>query len=287
MHRNKDDIPADEREEAVDDKELQELEQKLRSSLRSYGAGRPGEAETERLITLLQPEFDLLRGRTEQAELPLHHVPLQHKPSLGRYWISTAGTLGRSFWLANAVVFIMLTLISQVQSLNDTGSLFAMLVPLFMIVCIGYGYRTWNRQMREVESITPYPPALQMLSRLLMAVAVNLVFGLASSLYLNASVKEFRALPFLLNWLSVMLLVGGVLAAVLFYKGMKAGFAAGMAVWFIFQTPWWPAWQTGPDGVETASAAAYGIRVAVIVLGLLLFAAAYRKCTHIRWMDPS
>jgi hypothetical protein len=267
---------------AVDDKELQELEQKLQGTIRSYEAAKPGEADTERLLAMLQPEFDLLKGETE---LPLHHLPLLDRPSLSRYWLRLAGTLGKSFWLASAAVFVMLTLISRGQSLENMGSLFSLLMPLFMMLCIGYGYRTWNRQMREVESITPFPPALQLLSRLLMAVAVNLGFGLASSLYLDVAVREFAVLPFLLNWLSELMLVGGVLASVLFYKGMKTGFAAGTLVWFLFQTPWWP--EKWLYEQSLSDAAVYGVQFAALCLGLALFVIAYRKCTHIRWMDPS
>lgn len=268
----------------IDDAELQKLEQYVKGPLGAYGARQPGEEDTQRLIALLQPEFDQLKEQLEAGELPLHDLSLGRKPSLTHYWLRMAGTMGRAFWLANAAVFIMLTLISSVQPMDNMGSLFSGLMPLFMMACIGYSYRTWNRQMREVESITPFPPALQMLSRLLLAVAVNLAFGLAASLYLAAVVKNFAVLPFLLHWLSQMMLVGGVLAAVLFHKGMKLGFAAGILVWFALQSSWWPErlLQDLPS-----QAVVYGVQLAVIGAGLLLFLAAYRKCTDIRWVERS
>lgn len=274
-------------EEMIQSGRLQELEKELREHLhvQAYSVPQPGEMDTQRLIALLQPEFNKLKQGAALAAMPLRQLPEGSRPSLTRYWVTLAGSLGKSFWLANAAVFIMMTLISKTQAPENMGAMFGFLMPLFMMICIGYSYRTWDRQMREVESITPYPPALQMLSRLLMAVGVNLVFGLASSLYLDVSVRGFAIVPFLLGWLSEVLLVGGVLAAAMFYKGMKWGFAFGFAVWFLFQSKWWKMYVV--DAINVSAAAEYAFQLLAIAGGLALFGAAYRKCLRIRWVDRS
>lgn len=272
---------------AAPDTELALLEAEVGKALNGYTTRVPSLSDTEKLLAMLQPEFDLLK-KSEDAETanfpPLLPVSLK-RPSLLRQCLRLAGTYGKTYWLISAAVFVMLTLMSQGLggSLMRVRDLFTLTVPLFMLICAAYSYRSWNEEMRQVESITPYPPALQLLSRLLIVITMNIAFGLAGSFYLRLMEERFRAADFLLPWLSELLLVGGVLAAVTFWKGTKAGFACGLCVWLLWNLGWnfyWSQHTVIMDGESSGE----GILFAALAAGGLLIYAAYRQSLRIQWL---
>lgn len=271
--------------EVPGEKELHELEQlegELRQRMKAYTARVPSQTSTEKLIASLQPEFERLKPAAE--DIILNAAAPLIKPSLLRQCFRLAGTYGKGYWVVSAVIFAMLTLISSVLGTSITGrnDLFSAVVPLFMLTCAVYSYRSWNAEMRMVESVTPYPPALQLLCRLLVVVTMNLAYGLAGSLYLQITVDSFGMLPFLLKWLSGMFLVGGVLAVVTFWKGTKAGLAASLAVWLLWNTGW--GIYVGRSVTRLDPDFIFGLQLMAMAAGCALFVWAYRRSMSIRWL---
>lgn len=227
------------------DEELEKLEEELREPLRRAIAPPPSPAETAELIRRLQPEFDALKADhaleslqfNEQVEAPTLRKLLRSQFRLNR----------KSLIMSSSAVFLMLILlVDPGQPVKSIGvlpsSLFPVITPLMLIASMLFSYRTWNSGMRSIESITPYPPALVMYSRMLMVIALIVVWAFMSSVVV--SVRIFQAGefvlplgPFLLQWLGITLLTSGAAMYVLFRKGIYYALASALAVyvlWFIY-----------------------------------------------------
>ncbi|MDI3328360.1 MAG: hypothetical protein QJR06_07395 [Alicyclobacillaceae bacterium] len=271
-------------EEPVLEKELERLEQSLRPRMSAYPVKEPAPGDSRRLVERLLAEIDpgeiaSAPGRKEAEE---HTAPGDGwtapesgwtPPSLWRQVCLQVQTYGRGFWLVSLAVFAMLTLVGRLGlegPAPQPANLFALAVPLYFLAGLVYTYTSWNREMRLVESVTPFPPVLLLLSRLLTVAAMNIILGLAGTAYLALTAKGLDPLLFLLQWLSVLLLTGGFLAYVLFYWGLWAAFGTSVAVWAAMITGdvWLAAaGEVLRGGVYTLAAAA----------GAGLFAAAWRK----------
>lgn len=206
----------------IDECELEQLENELRPKLSSYMTKSPSQAESNRLIETLRPEL-------ERANRVL-------KPSIFRQSFLQLRQYKWSFWLISIAVFIMLTLstgytASITERFADVHP-FSFILPLYILVGIAYSYRSWNKEMRMVEMITPFPPALLLLTRILNMIVINLLFGLLGSAYLYLAF-DAQPLRFVLSWLAPSLLMFGVLAYVMLWKGIKSGMGTAICVWLL------------------------------------------------------
>ncbi|MNI12499.1 hypothetical protein D3C73_656840 [compost metagenome] len=157
----------------------------------------------------------------------------------------------KSLILIGSFVFLMMILLVDPKRPMDSimvvgfeaTSLFPVFTPLLIMASMLFSIRTSDRGMRSVESITPYPPALVMYSRMLMVTGLVVVWALISSIVVGLRVSAEGAvtlpfIPFLLQWLGISLLVGGVLMYVMFRKGIKMAlfFSAVIYVgWFLIE----------------------------------------------------
>ncbi|AZK46141.1 hypothetical protein [Paenibacillus lentus] len=227
------------------DRELELLEQQLQEPLRRAMQPPPSPMETAELIRKLQPEFDALKA--DQASESLQFNAQVEPPTLRKLLRSQFRLNRKSLILSSSAVFLMLILlVDPYQPVLSIGalpnSLFPVITPLMLIASMLFSYRTWDSGMRSVESITPYPPALVMYSRMLMVIALVVVWAFISSLIV--SVRVFQAGefvlplgPFLLQWLGITLLTSGAAMYVLFRKGIYYALASAVAVyalWFIY-----------------------------------------------------
>ncbi|MCM3042012.1 hypothetical protein M3201_20245 [Paenibacillus motobuensis] len=229
------------------DQELKQLEQELSEPLRQAVMPPPSPAETGALIAALQPEFDVLRA--SQAKSLQFNTQVE-EPSLWRLLRSQFLMNWKTLVLTGSAVFLMLILLvdpkrplsSFVLADIVPTSLFPVITPLLLIACMLFSYRSWNPGMRAVESITPYPPALVLYSRMLMIMGLILSWALISSAIVGIRVTvagEYHIpfIPFLLQWLGISLLIGGIAMYVLFRRGMRLGIICASTVyvmWFIF-----------------------------------------------------
>ncbi|WP_141334723.1 hypothetical protein [Paenibacillus sp. tmac-D7] len=216
----------------IDDLELDTLERELREPLAGYVARAPRMEDTARLLAKLQPEFELLRKKQDASQW--ENPAVWHKPTFWRQCLLQVQTFGKAFWIISLIAFVLLTLSSSLWNRTPglDSNLYGKTLPLFFFASLLYGYRTWNPKMRMVESVTPFPPALLMLIRLLLMIGMTTLLGLIGSVYLVLSTDApLSLLSFMLRWLSELLLIGGLLAYVAFRRGIKHGFAAGVGAW--------------------------------------------------------
>ncbi len=262
------------------DKELMALEKQLNKPMAQYLTRSPRPEETQRLINRLQPEFDALKSKRENSFEWLADRK-RNPPSLIRQCMVQLKTYTKTFWLASCMVFVMLTLTSASGPQDVYGSLdlYSLIVPLLVAAGMLYGFKSWNPEMRMVESVTPFPPALLLLSRFLIIVAINILLGLAGTAYLGLTVSSLRFFPFLINWLSLVLFVGGIMAYVMFWKGLKAGMALAVIAWLLVNAS--HDWMSQYGFVSDQ--AVLIVRCALLLAGLLLFAAAYRKSVTLQF----
>ncbi|MFD3261703.1 hypothetical protein ACE3MQ_24195 [Paenibacillus lentus] len=227
------------------DKELELLEQQLQEPLRRAMQPPPSPAETAELIRNLQPEFDALKA--DHASQSLQFNEQVESPALRKLLRSQFRLNRKSLILSSSAVFLMLILlVDPRQPILSIGalpsSLFPVITPLMLIASMLFSYRTWDPGMRSIESITPYPPALVMYSRMLMVIALIVCYAFISSIIV--SVRIFKAGefvlplgPFLLQWLGITLLTSGAAMYVLFRKGIYYALGSALAVyglWFIY-----------------------------------------------------
>lgn len=177
------------------DKELERLERELREPLRQALQPSPTPLDTAALIEALQPEFAVLQAQNAAAFLDFN--ARVEPPSLGRLLRSQFQMNRRSLMLTGAAVFLMLVfLVDPKQPLSNwllgdgMPSMFSLITPLMLIASMLYSYRTWDRGMRAIESVTPYPPALVIYSRMLMVMALVVGWALVSSVAVSIRVAS-------------------------------------------------------------------------------------------------
>ncbi|MBE3553645.1 MAG: hypothetical protein IMW85_01270 [Thermicanus sp.] len=215
--------------------ELEELERELRPHLSRYMSKSPKTEETLALIRRLQGEFNRMKEEPQQEPHPfqLTFNEKMRKPSLIKQLILQVQTYPKAFWLTSLILFAMLTLMGGVYTPGLFGNvdLFSFSVPLYLLISFSYNYKSWNREMRMVESITPFPPALLLLNRLLILIALTMVLGMIGSFYLSLMSQSYPLFPFLMHWLAPLLLTGGLLAFLIFRLGIVAGTITSLLAW--------------------------------------------------------
>lgn len=219
----------------VNDSELEELETELRGKLSKYVTRTPAMEDTQRLILNLQSEFMQLGGQ-DKTLAELRSLPLR-KASLIGQCVQQARIYGKPFWLISALAVGMMTLLSSGSARPAYGftDAFSLVLPIFLLAAVVYTFRTWNPEMRMVESVTPFPPALLLLSRLLVVTGMIVTFGLAGTIFLKLTGLTFPAGAFLLNWLSGVLFISGILASLTFRRGIRTGLIASVVIWAVMQ----------------------------------------------------
>lgn len=269
------------------DQEIEQLEQELSEPLRQAVLPPPSPAETASLIAALQPEFDALRASHMSS---LEFNTQVEEPSLWRLLRSQFLMNWKTIVLTGSAVFLMLILLVDperpfnnflIPSLS-ANSLFPVITPLLLIACMLFSYRSWNPGMRAVESITPYPPALVLYSRMLMVMGFILSWALVSSTIVGIRVAvageyQLPFIPFLLQWLGISLLIGGIAMYVLFRKGMKLAILCSSTVyvcWFIVseymhETVYPVSYRSALDGI-------------MLLIGLVLLVRSYYRSKIIR-----
>lgn len=251
------------------DRELELLEQQLQEPLRQAMQPPPSPVETGELIRRLQPEFDALKA--DQASDSLQFNVQVEPPTLRKLLRSQFRLNRKSLILSSSAVFLMLILlVDPYQPVLSIGalpnSLFPVITPLMLIASMLFSYRTWDPGMRSIESITPYPPALVMYSRMLMVIALTVVWAFISSIIVSVRVIQAGEFvlplgPFLLQWLGVTLLTSGAAMYVLFRKGIYYALASALgvyALWFFY--------------IDNSSSYVLRVEYRAVIDGLLLVA---------------
>lgn len=261
------------------DEELKQLELELREPMERFAVKAVTSDDTARLLRSLQPAFNELIASTTSSPDPLEAPSRTHTVSLGRLIRSQIAAYSRAYWAASAALFVMLLFMVDRLGLAAYGGAdgwFTLLMPAAMLGGMLYSFRTWNREMRMVESISPYPPALLMLTRSLIVTGLNVILGLAATLYMEWSDNRFDALPFLTSWLSLYLLISGVTANVLLRRGLMPALIYGIVLWFV--------WNYGMQLIDFDAYPAWNsnLELGAIAAGLVLLIAAYRHSLGIR-----
>ncbi|PZD94815.1 hypothetical protein DNH61_16095 [Paenibacillus sambharensis] len=262
------------------DEERTKLEDEMRKPLAGWMVKPVTSTETAKLLGALQPEFDALQEEVNQTAIQELAGTETHRPSLIRLMLSQLSSYPKAYWLASLAVFTMMTLMLTMAAppYNGIAELFTMLTPAVLIAGMLYSFRTWDKGMRLIESITPYPPALLLLCRFLIVIVLNLALGLLASAYLAARMEQFPFMPFLLQWFSLLVLTGGLTAYLMMRRGIKTGIGAAILVWFI--------WNMADFSGHTRSGISIMLEQLVqgvaLAAGLILLLLAYRRSLGIR-----
>ncbi|GAB6927266.1 hypothetical protein JCM10914A_12490 [Paenibacillus sp. JCM 10914] len=228
------------------DNELSKLEEELRGPLRRAAPPAPSGNETARLITSLQGEFDQLKMDPQSPKLDFN--PQVDPPSLKQILRSQIRLNQRSILLTAGAVFTMLVLLIDPTTPLDQfaglpGGIFPLITPLLLIISMLFSSRTWDKGMRAVETLTPYPPALVLYTRLLLVTGIVVGMALLSTFILGlrsiqAENSYFLFGPFMMEWLGIVLVTGGAAMYMLFRKGMMVSFVTAVFVygmWIVIQ----------------------------------------------------
>ena len=229
------------------DDELLALEEEMRGPLMQAAGPAPSSGDTARLIASLQGEFDLLK----QEALPqnLQFNPRVEPPSLLQLLRSQMRLNQKAILLVSSAVFLMLVLlIDPSYPLNQVGGIpggiFPLITPLLLIASMLFTSRTWDPGMRAVETITPYPPALVLYSRLLTVTFIVAGMAMLSTLILGLRAMREGSVyfvfgPFVLEWMGLLLLTGGVAMYVMFRRGVIWSMISAVFVygaWIVVQS---------------------------------------------------
>ncbi|WP_100333306.1 hypothetical protein [Bacillus alkalisoli] len=208
------------------DEEMYRLEDELKETLAQYVVKTPSNEDTNKLLSSLQMEFSKLQ---QQEEVPAEAFKLQ-KPTLLSQMKNQLSFYQWHFWIVSLGIFTMLTLYTASATPRNPETFFLFVIPLSIIIGIFYTFQSWNKEIRLVESITPFPPALLLMTRMLIILFMNLLFGVVSSVIVGASVSIYM-LPFLLYWIAPAILTFGAFAYVTMKKGVLFGLGAAGVTW--------------------------------------------------------
>ncbi|MFD0712487.1 hypothetical protein [Paenibacillus sp. GCM10027626] len=259
------------------DNELQLLEDELRQPLSKLLTGTVTSQDTARLLRILQPEFEQLKQICEDERYGQRAAGTPRRPTLLRLIRSQLSSYSKAYWIASLFVFVMLLIVLPTHdgvTAHSVGALFTFVLPALLLASLAYSFRSWNKEMRMIETITPYPPALLLIVRTMIVISLNLLYGIAGSIYMTVQVASFPVLPFMLEWMSLLLLVSGIAAYALMWKGFKTAIA--------FAGAFWISWNGFTQRIITIDNFAYDqntfiLQIASVVAGLLLLAMAYKR----------
>ncbi|MEC0244737.1 hypothetical protein P4H65_02760 [Paenibacillus chitinolyticus] len=261
-----------------DDKELDQLEKDTAVLLNGYLVKTPDRIDTANLLGRLQSHFDAIRENSPGTTRPEHSADL--RPSLWKLCRHQLFMYNKWFWLLSLLLFAMLLLLNSPYTIAGSlpgRSSYSLAFPLLLVCGFLYQYRSWNEGMRMIESVTPYPPALLMFSRLIVLLVTNAVLGLIGSLYTFATMSYSRSwmtLPFLFDWIAPLLLVTGLTAYFMMKRGMLSAIMAALTGWGVelFMEEWLRRELTGPVWNW-----ALILQAVLIAAGILFLLSAYRK----------
>ncbi|MFS0836199.1 hypothetical protein [Paenibacillus sp. 1P03SA] len=261
-----------------DDKELDRLEKDVASLLNGYLVKTPDRIDTAKLLSRLQSQFDAFHEKSTGTDAPEYSADL--RPSLWKLCRHQLFMYNKWFWLLSMLLFAMLLLLNSPYTIAGSlpgRSSYSLAFPLLLVCGFLYQYRSWNEGMRMIESVTPYPPALLMFSRLIVLLATNAVLGLIGSLYTFATMSYSRSwitVPFLFDWIAPLLLVTGLTGYFMMKRGMLSAIIAAVIGWGVelFMEEWLRRELTGPVWNW-----ALILQAVLIAAGVLLLLSAYRK----------
>ncbi|WP_085521786.1 hypothetical protein [Tuberibacillus sp. Marseille-P3662] len=219
------------------DQELLHMEHELKEMMGSYLTKSPSSQDTQQLIERLQPEMDDLVQTVNREE------SIQH-PSIIKQCKNQFKQLSWPFWIGSAAIFFMLYLMMDPEPMRDQplsitiGQLYyqplSFVLPIYLVLAFFYTFRSWNKHMRMVESVTPFPPALILLCRMLNVFVITLGFigitVLLSFLKYSADWHTYM----LLSAFTPPVLIFSVIGIVMLKRGIMAGFLLSGAAWVVY-----------------------------------------------------
>ncbi|KKC49436.1 MULTISPECIES: hypothetical protein [Paenibacillus] len=277
--------------ELPNDKEWMELEKELREPLSSLTVRPVTAQDTTRLLAALQPAFDGLKpalGGGSAADWRAEASSAHKRPSLAKLLRTQLSAYSRAYWLASLGVFLMLLYVLPAgmeeegwSGLTDISSKLSLFLPMMFLSGLLYSFRSWNKEMRTVESITPYPPALLLMARVMIVGGLNVLFGIAASLYMATRMDSFPVLPFMLQWMSLILLIAGGASYVMLRAGVKMAFVMGSVFWMAWNVMEYAlrspvSGQAAPDAIRNA------IYWSCLGAGALMTLLSYRRSLVIK-----
>lgn len=268
------------KEQHNQDQELYQLEDEMKDMFSSYVVKSPSSQDTKALLAALQPSFNEI-GSSPEEEFSQETI---QPPSFLSQLKAQISFYQWHFWVTSTLIFVMLTLFSSNVYVTEATQFYQFAIPLSLLVGVFYTYQTWNKQMRIIESITPFPPALLLLSRMVIILAMNIIMGILGSFYLSFKVQHFELLPFLLDWIAPAMLIYGMIAYVMMRKGVKFGLAFGIAAWIVLMVIG-AIYQThGYAIIQFSHSQVAGIQTLFVTLGLFLLFLAYKKSLKLQTM---
>jgi hypothetical protein len=254
----------------------------MKEKFSSYVVKTPSSQDTKALLVALQPAFNQI-SQEEEQDISYESIT---PPSLFSQLKAQMSFYQWHFWIASTFIFIMLTLYTSNVHVTSAPVFYMFAIPLSMLVGVFYTYQSWNKQMRTIEGITPFPPALLLLSRMIIIFAMNMIFGVVSSLYLSFTMEQFYLLPFLLHWIAPAMFIFGLFAYCMMNKGVKIGFGMGIVSWIacIIAGSFY---QNNVHRLDITYNQVAGLQGAIVILGALLLFYAFRKSLVLQSIDDS
>lgn len=211
--------------------ELECLEAELRDSLKLYQVKSPTTKDTLQLINWLQLEEEKLE---EELFVTPFSNPVKRLSLLKQFFLQLRTTKW-PIWVISVVFMVMLTLLVEpVEKVTYYyNQPFTLFLPLMVLGGIFYMYKTWNKEMRLVEMVTPFPPVLLLFSRLLVILSMMLTMAFLSSIYLFLVVEQFLLVGFIMSWLAPTMFFIGLLIFFIYWRGPIFGFVTSFVLWLL------------------------------------------------------
>lgn len=192
----------------------------------------PSPQESE---SLLQTLLARLPAASPAAMSP--HHPITSPMTEWWPWLLLKGQLRvvrGSLWLAAALLMVLGVLVTLLSgNPNEPTLWFVLFAPLIAAATMSFIYGPDTDPAQELIHATPVPPALLLLSRMLLVFSFDLLLALMGSAALAFTQPDVRFWPLIQSWLAPMTFLSAfAFCLTVFTLKAEAGILFSLALWF-------------------------------------------------------
>lgn len=212
-----------------EDKELARLEDEWKTRFDRLTAPKPSREQTLDLLRKIKG-VEEVKPVDLRAELEMHQETQSMTSRVMNLFLSQWNFHGGRSWLITGIIMLLLTLTISGNIGNEVAGFTTWIkwITLIMIAVMGYAFRAKNEGNQLIEILSYYPLILQMFTRFMIVMALQLAITLPLSFII---LGRMNSVLYLLGSFTPMLFFGVVGFVCTIWFGQKMGILLAMVIW--------------------------------------------------------
>lgn len=214
-----------------EDQELSRLENEWKNQFDRFTSPEPTREQTIELIQKIK-EVEEMKPIDISAELEAAQAAQTMKEKVVNVFLSQWNFHGTASWLLTGIVMLVLTITISQNTQNEMTGFLAWIkwLTFIMIAVMSYAFRAKNEGNHIIETLSYYPFILQMFTRFMIVMGLQLVFTLALSFFI---LKDASSILYLIGAFTPIFFFGVVGFVTTMWFGQKIGVLLTIFIWFI------------------------------------------------------